>query len=180
MACTGMVHLRRARPTDARAIAQVHVRTWQHAYRDLLPAEFLAGLSVDARESFWRSELDVIPADRAPWLAESNGEVVGFASVGLSRDPDSIGTTGELYCIYVLPECWDKGVGAELLSHAERDLSGHGYREATLWVLADNERARRFYEQAGWHRDGERIDRIGDIEMNEVRYRRTLEPSREG
>jgi len=33
--------LRPAVPDDALAVAQMHVRTWQVAYRDLLPAEFL-------------------------------------------------------------------------------------------------------------------------------------------
>lgn len=36
------------------------------------------------------------------------------------------------------------------------------FRTAVLWVLESNERARRFYEVAGWKRDGavstERID----------------------
>lgn len=177
-ACDGVVHLRRARRSDARAVAEVHVRTWQHAYRDLLPANFLAGLTVDARERYWQAELDVMPEDRLPWLADAQGQVVGFASVGPSRDVDAPGTIGEVYALYVLPDCWDRGFGRDLLRHAERDLSAHGYDEATLWVLASNQRARRFYERAGWTLDGERTERIGGFETEEVRYRRVLEASR--
>ena len=176
-ACSGVVHMRRARREDARAIAEVHVKTWQHAYRDLLPHDLLAGLDVDARERFWRSELGVMPADRMLWLADSAGEVAGFASVGPSRDADAPASVGEIYAIYVLPECWDRGVGADLLRRAEHDLREHGYAAATLWVLAGNERARRFYERAGWWLDGERTERIGDVEVDEVRYRRVLEPA---
>ena len=179
-ACSGVVHIRRAHRDDAPAIAEVHVRTWQHAYRDLLPADFLAGLSVAARERFWQSELSVLPSDRMPWLADSGGDVAGFASIGPSRDADAPGTTGEIYAIYVLPECWDRGVGADLLRRAERDLVDHGYAEATLWVLAGNDRARGFYERAGWQLGGERTERIGGIEMEEVRYRRLLQASRVG
>lgn len=176
-ASSGMVHLRRARSSDARAIADVHVATWRHAYSGLLPDKLLGALSVDARERFWKSELDVTPPDRAPWLADSDGELAGFASVGPSRDADAAPTTGELYTIYVLPEWWDRGVGGELLRHAERDLVDHGYSDATLWVLTTNERARRFYERAGWRLDGERVERMGDIEIEEVRYRRRLQRS---
>ena len=32
--------------------------------------------------------------------------------------------------------------------------SGAGYRSITLWVLRDNQRARRFYERAGFAPDG--------------------------
>lgn len=177
-ACGDIVHIRRARADDARAIAQVHVDTWREAYRGLLPAEYLSALSVDRRETFWASELKVTPAERMPWLADSAGTVAGFVSAGPSRDEDAVSATGEVYAIYVRPECWDRGVGRDLLGHAERDLRGHGYTEARLWVLAGNERARRFYEKAGWVAGPARTDHIGDIEVEEVRYSKVLEASR--
>ena len=176
--CTGVVQIRRARPADARGIAEVHVGTWREAYRGLLPADFLAGLSIDARERFWDSELRVMPAERMPWLAESDGQLTGFVSAGPAREIDAGPTDGEVYAIYVLPECWDRGVGRDLLHHAESDLRDHGYAAAYLWVLADNERARRFYERAGWTLDGSRTETIGGIELEEVRYRLTLDRSR--
>jgi ribosomal protein S18 acetylase RimI-like enzyme len=179
-ACIDVVHIRRARPSDARAIAEVHVATWREAYRELLPREFLAALSVERRVGFWDAELQVTPADRMPWLADSGGKVSGFVSAGPSRDDDAHPDTGEVYAIYVLPECWDKGVGRDLLRHAERDLIAHGYTEARLWVLADNVRARRFYEKTGWTVDATRTEVIGDYEMEEVRYRKPLEASRLG
>ena len=42
------VRVREARRGDEPAVAEVHVRSWQEAYRDLMPAEFLAAL--DPRE----------------------------------------------------------------------------------------------------------------------------------
>lgn len=174
--CNGMVHIRRARDSDARGIAEVHVRTWQDAYRDSLPPAFLASLSVDARESLWRDELSAMGPDRRPWVAETAIEIVGFVSVGAARDEVARPRTGEVYAIYVLPDCWDRGVGRTLLAHAERDLVDHGYDEAVLWVLADNRRARAFYEMAGWHADGgTKHEPIGGREISEVRYRLALE-----
>lgn len=179
--CDGMVHLRRAHEADARGIAEVHVHTWQQAYRDLLPIAYLGSLSVEARERYWATELAVLPAERRPWLAEAAGEVVGFASSGPSRDEGMAPSVGEIYTLYVLPDCWARGVGRSLLDHAVRDLLEHGYDPVTLWVLEANERARRFYELAGWATDGARkIDHIGDEQVNEVRYRRPLARSRLG
>lgn len=175
----GMVHLRRAREADARAIAEVHVRTWQQAYRDILPVGYLQALSVEARERYWATELRVLPAERRPWLAEAGQDVVGFVSAGPSRDEGMPPSTGEIYALYVLPECWARGVGRSLLLHCERELIQHGYEHATLWLLADNDRARAFYEANGWQPDGAvKQDRIGDREVAELRYRRTLERSR--
>lgn len=36
--------IRKASPSDAKAIAQVHISSWQDAYRDLMPAEYLLSL----------------------------------------------------------------------------------------------------------------------------------------
>lgn len=179
MTCDGIVHIRRAREPDARGMAEVHVRAWQEAYRDSLPGPYLRGLSVDARESHWREELRALAPDRRPWVAEATDQVVGFAAAGAARDESAHPLTGEVYALYVLPDCWDRGVGRTLLAHAEHDLIAHGYDEAVLWVLADNRRARAFYEMSGWHADGgTKHDAIGGRGVEELRYRLTLESSR--
>ena len=174
MATEGVIRLRRAREDDARAIAEVHVATWRHAYRDLLPADFLDRLSVENRERWWRAELDVLPEKRMPWIAVAPEETIGFVSVGPTRDAGEPATVGEVYTIYVAPRWWDRGIGRNLLQHAQRDLLEHGYTEAMLWVLAGNERARRFYEAAGWRENGERTEDVGGLASPEVRYRRRL------
>jgi len=177
--CVDLVHLRRGREGDARGIAEVHVRTWQDAYRDLLPASFLNALSVDNRERMWRDELSVTHTDHAPWVAECGGRIIGFVSAGASRSEDARPREGEIYAIYVLPECWARGVGRNLLAHAERDLISHGYTEAILWCLADNVRSRAFYELAGWRLDGGTLTRtFAGVDVEEVRYRIALERSR--
>ncbi|MEU7869970.1 class I SAM-dependent methyltransferase [Dactylosporangium sp. NPDC049140] len=54
-------------------------------------------------------------------------------------------------------------------------LRADGHAEAVLWVLASNERARRFYEAAGWHADGgSRIEDFAGVPIEELRYRRTV------
>lgn len=173
--CTGDVHLRRATPADAAAIAAVHVETWREAYRDLLPEADLRGLSVERRESFWRQELESLHGDRRPWVAEVSGRVVGFVSAGSARDDDADARTGEVYAIYVRRECWDRRIGRHLLDHAVRDLRSWGYERATLWCLTNNARTREFYERAGWNHDGStRTDRVWETDCDEVRYRRSI------
>ena len=177
--CDGMVQIRRARDADARGIAEVHVASWREAYRDLLPASLLNALTVEARESNWRDELRAMGPGAAPWVAEVNGQTVGFVACGGARDETADPLTGEVYAIHVLPDCWRRGVGRSLLGHAERDLISHGYDDAVIWVLADDQRRRAFYEWVGWHADGgTRLDAIGGVEVEEVRYRIALERSR--
>lgn len=75
---------------------------------------------------------------------------------------------------------WGTGRGRALLAAAEERLRGDGFDEAVLWVLAGNDRARRFYEAAGWAHDGSvRVDEVGPpgpgrIAVDEARYRARL------
>ena len=156
--------IRPGEPDDAEGIARVHIRTWQAAYAHVFPAERLAAMSVDARAEQWRRW--------PPIVAEDDGEIVGFVSVGASRDDDA---EGELYAIYVDPTRWGTGVGRELIAAGEARLRELGRHDVVLWVLEDNPRARRFYEAAEWRLDGARrpIEFFG-VEVPEVRYRKRL------
>jgi GNAT superfamily N-acetyltransferase len=156
--------IRTATPEEAEAVAGVQVRSWRAAYAHIFPPERLAGLSVEERATMWRRY--------PPLVAEVDGEIVGFASVGPSQDPDG---DGELYAIYVEPRYWGAGFGRELMAAAEQRLRELGHREAFLWVFEDNPRAHRFYEAAGWELEGatQPIEYLGQSEP-EVRYRKVL------
>ena len=177
--CDDIFHIRRSREDDARGIAEVHVKTWRDAYRDQLPDAYLARLSVENRERTWSNELRDLPPDRRPWVAEAGGRIIGFVSVGGSRDHSATPGEAEVYAIYVMSDCWARGVGRNLLEHAERDLRAFGYSEAILWCFAANSRARAFYEKVGWKWDGGTfIHEIGGREVGEVRYRMALDRPR--
>ena len=180
-----MTTLRAAVPPDARAIAEVHVRSWQTAYRGLMPADTLNGLSVDAREQAWRERLEEVADGRAALVAEPEPERVGgFVSFGPAedagdeddaRDAEAQEHVGEIYALYVDPAHWGSGVGRALLQAATETLALTGFRSATLWVLETNERARRFYEAAAWSWDGSRSShQVECANMPVVRYAASL------
>jgi GNAT superfamily N-acetyltransferase len=162
------VKARRARPADARAIADVHVRTWQAAYRHAFPREVLDSLSVEERATSWRQRVE---EGYAVWVAEASGRIVGFAAAGPSRTEED---AGELYAIYVLPDAWGGGAASELMAAAKHWLAQEGYATAMLWVLADNPRARRFYEREGWRAEDTRVDTVRGTDVEEALYRLAL------
>lgn len=171
----GPVHLRRAHIEDAHDIAAVHVRSWQRAYRGVVPEAVLEHLDISAREGFWREEIGETSPDHRPWVADASGRVVGFVSAGISRDDDAVDATGEIYAIFVEPEYWRMGIGRLLLEHACRDLRARGFVEATLWVVADNLATHWFYQAVGWEPDGgSRAEPTGTVEIPEIRFRRRL------
>jgi ribosomal protein S18 acetylase RimI-like enzyme len=168
------VRIREAEPKDAEAIAGVHVRSWQAAYRGQLTDEYLDGLSVEERLEQHRGALRT-PGDHRTWVAEEAGRVVGFAVTGPSQDADADDRTGELYAVYLEPDRFSSGIGKVLCDHALGDLRQRGFRTATLWVLETNAGARRFYEREGWAADGLVTSERVDCEMRPtMRYRTAL------
>ena len=166
------LRIRVAVPADARPIAEIHVRSWQAAYRGQLTDDYLDGLSVDDRLEQHRHSLEQPLAEWRTWVAEDGGDAAGFAVTGPSQDADAGDRTGEVYAIYLVPDRVGTGAGRALLEHAVGDLRERGFEAATLWVLETNERARRFYERAGWVHDGTVTTERVDCEMRPtVRYR---------
>ena len=79
------------------------------------------------------------------------------------------------------PEAWGSGAGTALLAAGVEELRRQGYAEASLWVLEDNPRARRFYEREGWTLDGARKEDefLGVVtELASALRRRGLTPVR--
>jgi L-amino acid N-acyltransferase YncA len=93
-----MMSVRKANGRDATAIAHVHVQTWQTTYAGIVPDEYLASLNEAARVLVWREWLS---RDIQVFVAEMEGEVVGFGSAGPIREPLQDYDT-ELFAIYVL------------------------------------------------------------------------------
>ena len=166
--------VRRAVPGDARAIAEVVVAGWRAAYRGLMPADFLDSLSVTGREAVWREVLARDTDGGVPaWLALIDGRAVGFVSTGPPRDDDVPPPAAEVYAIYVVPVDWRRGVGRDLIETATDHWHGVGTDTLVLWVLEDNDPARRFYEAMGWSPDGGRqLLEIAGTSLIEIRYRR--------
>ena len=165
--------IRAASVDDAEAIAQVHTRSWQLAYQGIMSEDFLAELRWETRVERWEKILcDPHPDSNSVFVSTTNeGTVTGFASIGQVRDEDlKPQKFFELYAIYVAPEYWNLGFGNTLwnaaLTSVPPSTSG-----VSLWVLTQNERARRFYERAGFSSDGTRhIENIGGLDLEEMRY----------
>jgi ribosomal protein S18 acetylase RimI-like enzyme len=172
-----MVTIRRATIDDAARIAETHVRSWQSAYRGLVPQDYLDSLD-PAERLGWRRQIlaSVNWAVGGVLVAEDESGLTGFADFGPTRDADEDPRLiGEIRAIYVAPGVWGLGHGRDLMTTALAGLTTVGYAEVTLWVLGSNKRARRFYEAAGFRADGcaKEYEGLG-FTLPEVRYRRLL------
>lgn len=149
------VRLRPAEPADARAIARIHVRTWQSACKGLLPDGALGSLAVADRFRLWQRMLNDESAPVAVYVAEIAGRIAGFCGVDPPQDPaDQNPDISELFTLHVDPEHQGRGVGFRLLAAAERTMREWGALEGMLWVLDSNLPGQAFYERHGWSADG--------------------------
>lgn len=167
------MQIRRAEPADVLAVARVHVRSWQVAFRGLLPDVYLDGLRAEERAS----KYDFASTDpRKPQtiVAIQFHTIVGFVTTALAHEA-GVADLGALNALYVDPVFWGRGIGTTLIATARARLMEQGFSRACLWVLDGNARADRFYRNDGWLPDGvRRTETVWEITINETRYQRAL------
>ncbi|HFU3730189.1 TPA: N-acetyltransferase family protein [Streptococcus suis] len=132
--------------TEIQGKAYVHWKSWQEAYADLLPQEFLENVYTLERCQDW--------AVRYPQnilVALVDERVVGFTCYGASSQED-LQPAGEIYALYVLSDYYGQKIGYQLMQVALEKLQS--YETVTLWVLEGNARAIAFYEKVGFRFDG--------------------------
>ncbi|RJT21476.1 GNAT family N-acetyltransferase [Buttiauxella izardii] len=96
--------------------------------------------------SAWKPEdFDSTTQDEQIWVAEENGELLGFASVFVADN--------FLHSLYVAQKHQGKRVGLELLKKVQAEFTASG----TLKCLVKNENALEFYLRHDW-----KIESTGD------------------
>lgn len=168
--------LREAVIEDASAIARVNYSTWQHTYHGLIPDSDLDSLNIELLTDNWKQNLSLHNPRINTYVVLDSDLLVAYSrfypSIDPDDDPDRVATIGSMY---VDPEFQRKGIGRTLMETVLEAAKNHGFTEATLHVLAANERARKFYEDLGWEEDLV-ADMEGSLEetVPKVRYRRKI------
>ena len=139
----GALSIRAAGPNDAETLFAIHRESAMAAYIEIFPPDRYRFPDAEMREVWARALRD---GETAVLIAERAGSPVGFVTV----------SPGWLRNLFVVPAEWGRGAGAELHDEAVVLLGSGDAPIAQLWVLEENERARRFYETRGWRDDGGR------------------------
>ena len=122
--------------------------SWQATYRGMVPGEYLDAIDVDAWAERYRGTMSEEPEGFVSYVAEEEGEIVGWALGGPSREQGMI-YTAELFTIYLLPGYERRGIGRMLMNAMAKALMSIGFESMIVWVLTDNTAARWFYEALG-------------------------------
>ena len=168
--------VRPATARDAKAIAEIHVATWQATYQDLMPEDYLKSMTVDKRLTYWREAIEY--SEPQLLVVLDADKVVGFVGFDRSRDAGTKSSVGEIWALYVAPAHWGEGAGIALWDGAREGLKEEGCTQVTLWVLLHNERALRFFEHsAGFKREmpSLKTTAFGSTKLEEIRLKRPVD-----
>jgi ribosomal protein S18 acetylase RimI-like enzyme len=173
--------VRQARPNDASAVGSVQAAIWVSAYGTILPPDLVDEIDPASFARVWRDSLKQPPSPRHVLLVACAGEqVVGFAALGPSADPDAGESSGEVLELGVHPEARRSGHGSRLLNAAVDTLRERGFSSMAVWLLARDEDTRAFLTTAGLSPDSAFRDRVIDADGPTVReVRLTADLSRD-
>jgi RimJ/RimL family protein N-acetyltransferase len=161
--------IRRATEADVESLGELWAESARTAFAPLLPEGHRLP---DPQPRRMRDR--IAGGDVSVFVADEGGDIAGFVTCGVSRDPDPEPGAGEVQSFFVGAGRWRRGIGRGLMAAALADLRERGYTAATVWSFADNERANAFYERHGFTRDGTTRTEEVWAHLPEVRYRRTL------
>jgi len=161
-----MISIRAASVADARAIADVLVRSWHATYAGIVAQSYIDRMSPEAQSLRWQKRLSDGEPVTAVVAQDTNGAIVGFAAGGPLREKHGA-FDGELYALYLLPEAQGQGIGRMLLSAWALQAKSRGYAAAIARVFTANP-ACAFYEHLGAHAVKE-----ASLELEGESYRET-------
>ena len=165
--------IRRALPTDAAVLAELGAQTFIESFGHLYSQDDLQAFLAESHAATAYAKLLESPL-YALWLAEADGEAIGYALAGPCGLPheDAKAEDGELKRLYVSSTAQGSGVGAKLFEQALDWLEMNGPRTLWISVWSENYGAQRFYGRYGFEKAGEYEFIVGQQRDHEFMYRR--------
>jgi ribosomal protein S18 acetylase RimI-like enzyme len=161
-----LISIRRAKTGDAAALASVFDAAWREAYLGIIPGMALHRMLARRGLHWWR---EAISHGRPLVVLDVHDAVAGYVSYGRCRNR-SLPAEGEVDELYLSPEYQGLGFGTRLFRAVRNDFADRNMRRIVVWCLADNLRARGFYERLGGRALAETTERVAGVPLGKVAY----------
>lgn len=158
--------IRLATLDDAKYCADIHAESWNFAYSDIVPIEI-----INQHNAGWLLIWNKMLTNNidSHYVILLDDVIIGFLVISVSRDDDLKESFYEIVSLYLSPNYIGLGFGKRTMHWIINEIKCRGYINISLWVLEENNRARRFYEKAGFRADG-KTKQSGLADTVEVRY----------
>jgi len=143
--------IRLATPADAQDMAEVGMRSWEVAYKEILPADYIREKNATRPDLFKRVITD---ENQNSYVIQLGGKTVGIMKLDAPVDDDLTDEYYELHYIYLHPDYFRQGIGAKAMDFAMEKARELGKKHISLWVISENTSSVKFYEKCGYRRDG--------------------------
>jgi pimeloyl-ACP methyl ester carboxylesterase/GNAT superfamily N-acetyltransferase len=141
------IRIREAKPKDFVRVAQMHYPVWRQSWQGIVATHVLDMIGTPKTwvDVFYPTTLK--RGGWSMWMAESRGQLLGMMLLGPDlSNPNHI----QIDALYVADTNQRSGIGGLLLSKA---LRTYPENDMILWCADKNQKARDFYEKAGFEVD---------------------------
>jgi len=167
----GPVEIRLARPSDAPDMAEIIMRSWETAYKDILPPEYIREKNAVRPEQYKRAITD---ENTNSYIIRRGDKTVGVMRIDSPQDGDADGSCYELHNIYLHPDYFRQGIGTLAMEFAFQKARDLGKKIMLVWVISDNINAIRFYEKCGFAADGCKREKDAGKILTSIRMRKSI------
>jgi len=165
------INIRLATPADAPDMAEIHARSWEVAYKDIIPEEYIKEKN-KTRPALWKRIITEENTSR--YVIETQGRIVGFVHADPPRDDDLDDSFYELHGLYLYPDYYRKGIGSQAMAFVFAKVRALGKTNMALYVLSENANSIQFYEKCGFTADGKTDTYDYGKMMQGIRMRKSL------
>jgi len=162
------VTIRLAVPADAPDMAEINMRSWEVAYKGIIPDDFIREKNATRPELYRRV---ITEENKVTYVIQCGGKTVGIMRAAPPLDEDVGEDCYELHFIYLHPDYYRQGIGTKAMDFAFDLARGLGKTAMTVWVLEENVNSVRFYEKCGFVADGKSRIRALGKPLNSIRMK---------
>ncbi len=157
------ITIRIASLDDIEAIMSLGIRTFRDTFDEVnTPDNMIKYIS----ETFTQKRIgeEILEANSCYFLAEQDGEAIGYARVREAEAPEGVGPGKalEIHRLYADKKFIGKRVGYLLMSECLQYAKDNQYECVWLGVWENNDRAIAFYKRWGFERFSEHTFLLGD------------------
>lgn len=134
------MEIKKADIDDAEVVGYVHSTAWKQAYTGVFRKGFLDEDTAEKRKQEFLESCGC--KDIFYYIVYEDETTVGIVKIIDESD------AYEIASFYILEQYRNKGYGKQVIAYLKKELDK---KRMQLWVLEDNTKARRFYENNGFY-----------------------------